>query len=93
MSALEQSFADIVAKHDLTSFEVRRLCPGGDYRGRAWSATAHWKGFTNTGHYCCTAYGDTLADAVAECLFRAAKDRVPLNTRLADEPLPVGEAA
>ncbi len=85
MTSLEQSFAEICAVHDLTTFGVAHF-PGRELRN--WNADAHWLGHTNTGHNCTSGMGDTLAEAVANCLQRVAESRARRETHLADEPLP-----
>ncbi len=92
MSNLEQSFRDICEQQGFTNFGLNfRVAVDG--AGSTFSVFAHWDGFTNSGHNCTTGYGDTIAQAVADCLRMVAKAREALPVALADEALPIGEAA
>jgi hypothetical protein len=86
-TALEQSFADICEKHNLSSFAVKIV------RSRRFVATAHWEGFTRSGNACATEFGDSIAEAITNTLAAATADRASDVIVLADERLPEEAAA
>lgn len=88
-TALEQSFADLAARHNLSSLSVTFMAEG---RQRYW-VSAQWSDdAAPNGLGCEHGHGDgTLASALTEALSKAAASR-SITTTLADEPLPV-EAA
>lgn len=93
MSALEQSFADIAAKYDLTAITVgMNLKQGEAYR---FDATAFFDGFSASGHQCAIGHGATITEALNRALTNAAASRRMALTdeAVADEALPMGEAA
>lgn len=85
-SALEQSFIDICEKHDLTVFSVDRRTHAG--AEPYWHSNCHWDGYSRRGFNCQSGNGQTIAEAVSNCLAAMRADREHhTELTLADEPL------
>ena len=88
MSALEQSMKDFIAANGCVYFGITLH----DYGHRlGFALCAQWKDEAKEhGHGVATGDGDTIAEAMAEMVAALAAKRA---TVLADEVLPMGEAA
>lgn len=86
MSALEQSFTDLIAGHSLTGLSIA-AAKHADGTTK-YLATAHWDGFSRTGIACEIGHGDTIAEALANLFKSVTLLRTPKGATLADEPLP-----
>ena len=80
-ASLETVFAEICAKHDLTSLSVSYSTQW------SWSANCHWDGYSNDGLTCASSHyvGDvhTPQSAIASALRVAASKRTPLTDSIA----------
>lgn len=77
-TSLETIFADLCAKHDLTSLSV-------SYNPKfSWDATCHWNGHSNDGLTCATSdyrtEGHTPQSAIADALTNAAIKRTVVDS-------------
>lgn len=85
-SALEQSFRDICEAHNLHAVNVGLLIPN-DEDGAGWNVSLQrWKDGKVQG--CWQSNGATIQQALTDAL-----TQVPYTFALADEALPLGEAA
>ena len=80
-TSIEQLFADLCAKHDLTLMSVEYSAES----YRKWSAWGHWNGPSNNGISCASGRGDTPSDAIADML---AVQRA--NRGLSEHGIPTG---
>ena len=88
MSALEQSFRDICASHNLHSVGINLLTPN-DKRDAGWHVSLQrWEGDAPIPGCCWHGSGASIATALT-----AAIAGIPIAASFADEALPAMEAA
>lgn len=72
---IETAFADLCAKHDLTSVSVDfNLKQALESR---FGCFVHYEGFTKRGHGCSSGHGATPQRAIGNALSEAREDRIP----------------
>lgn len=88
MQTIEQAFAELCAKHDVTAISVgMNLKQSERFR---FDCTVWFDGYSKHSHGCVTEYGMTTAEAIAKALTGAAAER---GVALTDAPALVLEAA
>lgn len=88
-SPIEEAFADLCAKHNLTAISVGMNLKQAE--ASRFDCSVHFDGYSRRGIPCCSGHAANAAEAVKEALARAAEDRTPFD---ADIPaLTLAEAA
>ena len=86
---IEAAFAELCAKHDLTSITVGMNLKQAE--GSRFNCSAHWDGFSRRNITCASGFGPTPTQAIRNALAEVAVDRTQPEPEVPE--LMIAEAA